>query len=404
MNRVKIERSIGFAILALVVLLGMIGIFGSSVVYIKTLIGIALGYTLMRGSLGFAGMGNKMFRSGSTKLIRVMMLTVVFSSLVVAAFVSGGVAESGISLWVKPISLGLLAGGLLFGFGAAFTSCCATGVLCDVPALLPKAIIVMVSLGLGVVVGAYFMTNSFVTTSIFTTASFNGVYLPDLFSWDGANGVIGAVIVTALIAYGIYVIAKNVEIKSKGKLEIDIPVVHETTEDKLFRSTWRPVTSALVIAVLLGMLYIKTGAGWGASTVFGNWMGTLLVNLGIDEAALQSFTNSKLNLNVSLLADAGSMQNIGIMLGALMFFLLAGNFTEQFKQGLKIKPLEIVFFMVGGFIMGFGTRIALGCNVGAFFTPVTNFSLAGWVFFVMMIGGGYFGNRVFKWFYTSVVR
>jgi uncharacterized membrane protein YedE/YeeE len=158
-----------------------------------------------------------------------------------------------------------------------------------------------------------------------------------------------------------------------------------------------------VIAILLGMLYIVTGAGWGASTVFGNWVGTLLVNLGVDASALQTFTNSKINLNVQVFADAGSMQNIGIMIGAFMFFLLAGNFTEQFKQGLKIKPLEILFFMIGGFIMGFGTRLALGCNVGAFFTPVTNFSLSGWVFFAMMIGGGYVGNLVFKWFYTKVI-
>ncbi|MFW6267324.1 MAG: YeeE/YedE thiosulfate transporter family protein, partial [Halanaerobium sp.] len=43
--------------------------------------------------------------------------------------------------------------------------------------------------------------------------------------------------------------------------------------------------------------------------------------------------------------------------------------------------------------MGFGTRVAQGCNVGALYTPISNFSLSGWVFLIFMIIGGVISNK-----------
>ena len=39
----------------------------------------------------------------------------------------------------------------------------------------------------------------------------------------------------------------------------------------------------------------------------------------------------------------------------------------------------------------------MGCNVGAFFATVTNGDLTGWIFMLGMVGGGYFGVKVFNW-------
>ena len=127
MKSIKIERTIGFSLVFLVVLLAFLGVYGSNVVFIKTLIGIGFGYALLRGSFGFAGMSNRACRTGSTSLLRMMMLTVFIASLIIAAFLLSG--KFAISLWVRPISFGLVIGGVMFGIGAAFSSCCATGTL-----------------------------------------------------------------------------------------------------------------------------------------------------------------------------------------------------------------------------------------------------------------------------------
>jgi uncharacterized membrane protein YedE/YeeE len=46
--------------------------------------------------------------------------------------------------------------------------------------------------------------------------------------------------------------------------------------------------------------------------------------------------------------------------------------------------------------MGFGTRLSNGCNVGALYTPIANFSLSGWIFFVFLAAGAVLGNILGK--------
>jgi uncharacterized membrane protein YedE/YeeE len=50
--------------------------------------------------------------------------------------------------------------------------------------------------------------------------------------------------------------------------------------------------------------------------------------------------------------------------------------------------------VIAGLAMGLGTRFANGCNVGALFTPIANFSLSGWIFLVFMVAGGVIGNML----------
>lgn len=46
--------------------------------------------------------------------------------------------------------------------------------------------------------------------------------------------------------------------------------------------------------------------------------------------------------------------------------------------------------------MRFGTRLSNGCNVGALYTPIANFSLSGWIFLVFLVVGGVLGNKLAK--------
>ena len=46
--------------------------------------------------------------------------------------------------------------------------------------------------------------------------------------------------------------------------------------------------------------------------------------------------------------------------------------------------------------MGFGTRLSNGCNVGALYTPIVEFSLSGWVYLVVVVLGGFIGNYILE--------
>ncbi|MFK5937207.1 MAG: YeeE/YedE thiosulfate transporter family protein, partial [Sulfurimonas sp.] len=69
--------------------------------------------------------------------------------------------------------------------------------------------------------------------------------------------------------------------------------------------------------------------------------------------------------------------------------------------GLKITPKAFFIFAFGGFIMGFGTRLSNGCNVGALFTPIAEFSLSGWLYLVFVVAGGFAGNAFIKRFISK---
>ncbi|OUG80437.1 UPF0394 inner membrane protein YedE [Klebsiella pneumoniae] len=49
--------------------------------------------------------------------------------------------------------------------------------------------------------------------------------------------------------------------------------------------------------------------------------------------------------------------------------------------------------MAGGIIAGFGARLAMGCNLAAFFTGIPQFSLHAWLFAIATAIGSWFGAR-----------
>ena len=103
------------------------------------------------------------------------------------------------------------------------------------------------------------------------------------------------------------------------------------------------------------------------------------------------FADAVAAANGGILNDPGSLRNIGIILGAAIAFLLAGRFA--FDWQFKLKDVSI--YLLGGFLMGFGARLAGGCNIGALFSGIANFSLSGWGFFLTLWLGGMLALKVF---------
>jgi hypothetical protein len=50
--------------------------------------------------------------------------------------------------------------------------------------------------------------------------------------------------------------------------------------------------------------------------------------------------------------------------------------------------------VLGGITMGYGARLAGGCNIGAYFSGIASFSLHGWVWGVMALLGTFGGLRL----------
>ena len=149
-------------------------------------------------------------------------------------------------------------------------------------------------------------------------------------------------------------------------------------------------------------LFLERLLEGGASTPYGFWFGKLLITFGISPESIAAFAGKSVEMfTMPFFENQVNVQNIGIILGTLISLLLAGSFTKTFKEGLSISFKEGLIYIVGGFAMGFGTRLSNGCNVGALYTPIAKFYLSGWIFLVFLVMGGILGNIVYKKLITS---
>ncbi len=417
------EKILGFIAIILILFLGKTQL-ASDMLFFRLLAGVGLGYSLSRAYTGFAGGVNRAYKQGSTKLMRTLMFMFFITALLVTAFLFKGDVTS-YDLWVNPINLGLILGGILFGFGMAFSSCCASGVLTDLVTGLPRALITLIFFGFGIFVGFPLQkTATWITESWFSSAQgaemAGGVFLPDLFLWDGMGGYIGALVLTGIFCLIVVAISYMYEKKRKhdgtytgnmmekiqevpdGFDSKDFNAFSAKTYDRLFIKPWTLKQGAVVIAVIFALLMGITKAGWGASTPYGLWFGKALMVFGVSAESIASFTKMSAEAFTTPFFKHGvSVQNFGILLGTLVYLLTAGKFVATFMSEIKITGKEALLYGVGGFAMGFGTRLSNGCNVGALYTPIANFSLSGWIFLIVMVIGGVLGNKFSKAYFKK---
>lgn len=44
--------------------------------------------------------------------------------------------------------------------------------------------------------------------------------------------------------------------------------------------------------------------------------------------------------------------------------------------------------------MGYGARLAYGCNIGAFYSGIASLSLSGWIFGIALFIGAFLGSKL----------
>ncbi len=128
---------------------------------------------------------------------------------------------------------------------------------------------------------------------------------------------------------------------------------------------------------------------WYVTTQEAQWVGWVMHKLGWNNmdnvffGYINGIPNPALNP-----ADWMSLALIG---GAAVMALL----NNEFK--LKKPTLDQAgWAILGGVLMGIGSRLGLGCNVGAFFVRAANGDVGGWLFGVGMIAGAFLGVRFFE--------
>ena len=79
-----------------------------------------------------------------------------------------------------------------------------------------------------------------------------------------------------------------------------------------------------------------------------------------------------------------------VWVGALLAASLAGKFAPNFN----IPKRSLMAAIVGGLLLGYGARLAYGCNIGAYFSGIASGSVHGWLWLVFAFLGNGLGVKL----------
>lgn len=157
---------------------------------------------------------------------------------------------------------------------------------------------------------------------------------------------------------------------------------------KWFGSYWSPYLVMVIAGVLSALYFGITKTVWAVTGEFTRFGGHILEFFGVDISDWAYFGLVHMDGTTWTRTDGWIVW--GMFIGALMMILLSSNF----KIRLPKQKRRYVQALAGGIIAGFGARLALGCNLAAFFTGVPQFSFHSWIFIVATAAGTFLGAKL----------
>ena len=352
-------------------------------------VGALLGITLYHAAFGFTSAWRVFIADGRGDGLRAQMLMLAVGvALFFPALSAGSLFGTPVAGLVSPAGTSVIFGAFIFGIGMQLGGGCASGTLYTVGGGSTRMLITLAAFIVGSVIGTAHMP--------FWTS------LPQLkpISLVTSLGLVPALalnwIVFALIA-GITVF---VEKRRHGKL-VATPL-RPTQASPWLHGPWPLVAGAVALVVLNFATLALSGKPWGVTSAFALWGAKAASVVGIDTASW-AYWSTKANaaaLAAPLRQDKTSVMDIGIVLGAMLAAALAGRYAPVWRIPLR----SIIAAVVGGLLLGYGARLAYGCNIGAYFSGIVSGSLHGWLWLVCAFLGNVVGTRLRPWFGLEVER
>lgn len=341
------------------------------------LIGCGLGLSLFHGAFGFVGAYRSYILQRDLTGIAAQMIMLVAAMLLFAPFLSSGEAfGSGVGGAVAPVSLSMALGAFIFGVGMQLGGGCASGTLYTAGSLNIRMMLVLVFFCIGAFWGSLDLG------WWQTLPDYGVVSLGHRWGWPVALSVqvIGLCVIWLILS------------RLGGKIKRPLGWEGGFQWKKLLVGPWPLVMSAGLLALLNWATLVVAGHPWTITWGFSLWAAKGAMLMGWDPMVSDFWASGfpMKALNRSILADTTSVMNIGVLLGAMIAASLSGKAGA--KPDLKVGSLLAV--VVGGLAMGYGARLAYGCNIGAFFSGVASTSLHGWVWIAMAVPGNIIGVRL----------
>lgn len=321
-------------------------------------IGLGFGIALEGLRFGFAGPWRAMILRRDPAGIWAQLMAIGIVAIVALPLIAGNSGE--IIPSEAPVGFAMVGGAFVFGIAMQIVLGCGSGTLVNAGSGNPVGLLALPFFALGSFAGAY---------HLFWWTDLGAVSLPNLAGWSG--GIVTLVLLALAAALlGWFAAPENRRIPR------------------------RLVIAALVLAALALANLVVAGQPWGVVYGLGLWVAKAATAAGADLSAstFWSASASVERVRSSVLTDYTSLTNFGIIAGA---FVVASWRAGGLSQKLPRLPLKAwAATIIAGFLLGYSSRLAFGCNVGAFFSGISTGSLHGWVWFAAAFAGSFYGIRL----------
>ncbi|MEA3093250.1 MAG: uncharacterized protein QOJ04_4592 [Caballeronia sp.] len=352
-------------------------------------VGTLLGVALYHAAFGFTSAWRVFIADGRGAGLRAqMVMLAVGVALFFPALAAGSLFGIPVTGLVSPAGTSVVVGAFLFGIGMQLGGGCASGTLYTVGGGSTRMIVTL----------AAFIVGSVVATAHMPFWSARPSLQP--ISLVKTLGAGPALALNWIVFAAIAALTVVIEKRRHGRL-----VAAHTQPPHAspwLHGPWPLMAGAIALAVLNFVTLALSGRPWGITSAFALWGAKAASIAGIDVASWPYWASQA---NAAALAapvsrDVTSVMDIGIVLGAMLAAALAGRYAPVRRVPLR----SLIAAIVGGLLLGYGARLAYGCNIGAYFSGIVSGSLHGWLWLVAAFFGNVVGTRLRPAFGLDVER
>jgi hypothetical protein len=161
-------------------------------------------------------------------------------------------------------------------------------------------------------------------------------------------------------------------------------------------SRWRGravYVGAALLALFAVANLLVAGQPWGIVYGLGLWGAKIANALGMELAtnAYWGLEVQQTRIHASVLTDVTSISNFGLLAGAMIAATWRGNACPP-PEAQRASQWVVAIF--AGLALGYSSRLAFGCNVGAYFSGISSGSLHGWIWLAAAFAGSLIGVRL----------
>jgi uncharacterized membrane protein YedE/YeeE len=343
------------------------------------MVGVVAGLVLYHAAFGFTSSWRRFVSSGQGDGLRAQMLMLGLTSLIFFPLLARGeMFGQTLRGSISPVGVSVIVGAFLFGVGMQLGGGCASGTLYTAGGGNTRMVITLLAFIAGSVVGTAHMP--------WWTANAAGkpISLITTFGvWTALAGSLAAF--GAIAALTVFVERRAGAVPARRAASRD-------ARGQWLHGPWPLVAGAIGLAVVNIATLLLSGRPWGVTSAFALWGAKTLAAVGVNVASWPYWAApvQAAALRAPVAADVTSVTNFGIVLGALTAAGLAGRFAPAWS----VPGRSAAAALIGGLLLGYGARIAFGCNIGAYFGGIASGSVHGWVWLAAALVGTVVGTRL----------